>query len=999
MAIGSPLGMSAITTIEVIPGKLQDQFLDLSERPTELKLTGSINYIDIQYINSGTGKIGSVTSLDLSEVKLAVSDEPYNTTRIGSTGIGMGAINVEFCISNECRTDTIGSSADLGGGSVTYRIFSNALAGGFIGNKTLKSVVLPKALPSIGSYIFAESAIESVVLPDAPSRIESHAFANTSNLTTLSLPGSVSGIEDFAFQGSAIASVNFPDACKEIGESAFSESKLTSVNLNSVARLGRSAFANVPLQGTLNLSNLTVIPSGAFTQTDILAIMFSPNLKTIEPSAFEHCVNLKSIELPDGLEDVGGNAFCDCYALSDISIPESLVSIGAYAFPTDWAKNQPSENGIVYIGKTAYCLAANLTPVSELKFKEGTVTIASRLFATSFSNEVAFCDAIKRIVCPSSLRYIGDKTNCSGYCFFQMKNLESVELNDGLLMIGHYAFNECEKLDITYWPESLEYIGARAFVGTKIGSLNLTENLKYVGYQAFSKCDFLYEVKLNSKRLYAGSETRYLEEPYAINKENCFISGAGLESVSIGPEVERIPGSFLHCSMPNLRRFVVEKSELPLEVGDFAFDAFPLTISDFPRPISYAGSCAFTSCKFDKEPNLSLCRYYGTSAFADASGITSVTLGSDIQMLGESAFENVSTLKSVYYNIPSADNFRTTSNTYIPFRDCNNLSTITFGPDVEQIQAYEFANLSGLIDVYFLSRASESRATPATLLIGDQAFRRSALRTIVFPDCRTALGDYVFGNCTNLKTVRFGDGLENIGQRTFYYSGIEYVDFPSTFCAFTGDNVFEKANNLNAVYFHSSNVPTGLLGVSFNNSAVVYAPADAVDKYKKSTGQSVLPYAIESFILDKSELSLKSDEIESLKLTIAPQEYLGLNIVWTSSDASVASVDSNGKVTAHATGTAYITASTAFMSGVDASCKVLVNGGAGIDDVNADNRISISTEDGSLLVVGAADDSELRIYSISGLLVYVGKEHRVCGLAPGIYIVNIEGIISKIVLK
>lgn len=1002
MAIGSPVGMSAITTIEVIPGKLQDQFLDLNERPTELKLTGSINATDIQYINTGTGKIGSVTTLDLSEVKLAVSDESYNATRIGSTGIGMGSINVEFCISNECRTDTVSAPGSLGGGSVIYRIYSNSLAGGFIGNQTLKSVVLPKTLPSIGTYMFSGSAIESVTLPDAPSLVERRAFANTTGLTALSLPGSITGIEEGAFQGSSIASINIPAACKEIGESAFSGAKLTSVNLSKVERLGHSAFNGVPLQGTLDLSNFAVIPSQSFSHTEISAIKFSQNLKTIESSAFLECDNLKSISLPEGLEDIGSKAFYNCRKLTDINLPNSLISVGANAFPAEWSWKLPSENGIIYIGKTAYMLASDPTPMSELKFKEGTVSIASRLIPDAYGaseSVVAFRDAIKKIVFPSSLLYIGDKTDCWGYCFQNLKNLEEVELNDGLLMIGHYAFYKCEKLDINHWPESLKYIGARAFPGAKIGLLTLPKNLEYIGFQSFDGCNFLYEVKLNSQKLYVGSETAYLDDPYAVGMEYCFFSGAGLEKVTIGSEVERIPGNFLPYSMPNLRRFVVEKGETPIEVGDGALKNLPLTITDFPRPICHAGRSAFSGCKFANEPDLSLCRYYGSDAFAESSGIISLSLDSDIQMLGEGAFNNVSTLKTLYYNIPSSENFRTDKYSYVLFSGCNNLSAITIGPDVEMIGAYEFSGLKELKEVYFQPRTGESRGTPTPLLIDDQAFRSSALRTIIFPDCRTALGEYVFGDCTYLKTVRFGDGLENIGRRTFYFSGIEYVDFPASFKAFTGDDVFERANNLKAVYFHSSDVPAGFMGVSFNKSAVVYVPANAVDNYKKYTLQEVVPYAIENFTIDKTELSLKSDQTDLLRLTIAPQEYSGLNVVWTSSDSSVASVDYNGKVTAHATGTATITASTAFMSGYEASCKVMVNGGSGIDDVTTDNRISIFVEDGSLIVKGAAENSELRVYSISGLLVYAGKEHRVCGLAQGIYIVNIEGITSKIVIK
>lgn len=1003
MAIGSPLGMSAITTIEVVPGNLQNQLLDLLTRPTELKLTGSINAVDIQYINTGTGKIGGVTTLDLSEVNLIVGDEPYNTTRIGSTGIGMGGISVQFCISNECRVDTISTPAALGGGSIMYRIYSNSLAGGFVGNKTLKNVVLPKALPSIGTYMFSGSVIESVVFSFAPSRIERFAFSNTQSLSALSLPESVTIIEDGAFQSSMLASVNIPPACKEIGASAFAGAKLTSVDLSKVERLGRDVFSKTPLQGTINLSKLSIIPSGAFQKSTISEIVFASNLKTIESSAFLDCDNLKSISLPDGIEDVGSKAFYDCNKLTDINLPNSLISIGANAFPIDWAQKLPSENGIIYIGKTAYCLAPNPKPVSELKFKDGTISIASKLIPEAYGaseSVVAFRNAIKRIVFPSSLLYIGDKTDCWGYCFQNLKNLEEVELNDGLLMIGHYAFDCSEKLDINHWPESLKYIGARAFRGTKIGSLTLTKNLEYVGYQSFTGCKFLYEVNLKSKRLFVGSETAHLTDPFAVDAEYCFLSGEGLETVTIGSGVERIPPDFLPYSMPNMRRFVVEKGETPIKIGDYAFDNLPLTITDFPRPISYVGSYAFRECKFANEPDLSQCDYYGTNAFSGASGITFISLDEDIRMLGDCAFENVSTLKSVYYNIPSPEKFLNNKTSgYTPFRGCDNLTTLTFGPDVELISMGEFGKLAGLKDVVFLPRDNGSKATQTSLLIDDQAFRSSALERIVFPDCRTALGDYVFGNCDKLKVVRFGAGLENVGYRAFYYSGVEAIDFPPSFSAFTGNNVFERANNLKAVYFHTDDAPAGLSGAAFNSNTVVYTPVTAVDNFKKCTNQTIVPYSIEKFSLDKTELSLESDQTVTLNLTIAPQEYSGLNVKWTSSDPSVATVSDNGTVTAHSTGNAKITANIAFMSGFETSCQVTVNGVSGIDEVTADKKISISTEGGSLVVYGATEGSILRIYSISGLLIYEGKKYCVSGLEPGIYIVNIEGVTLKVVIN
>ncbi len=71
--------------------------------------------------------------------------------------------------------------------------------------------------------------------------------------------------------------------------------------------------------------------------------------------------------------------------------------------------------------------------------------------------------------------------------------------------------------------------------------------------------------------------------------------------------------------------------------------------------------------------------------------------------------------------------------------------------------------------------------------------------------------------------------------------------------------------------------------------------------------------------LDKTSLTLTKGKTYTLKTTVT-----GTNktVSWSSSNASVASVDKNGKVTAKTKGTATITAK---VDGVSASCKVTVN--------------------------------------------------------------------------
>ncbi|WP_241428378.1 Ig-like domain-containing protein [Clostridium beijerinckii] len=76
-----------------------------------------------------------------------------------------------------------------------------------------------------------------------------------------------------------------------------------------------------------------------------------------------------------------------------------------------------------------------------------------------------------------------------------------------------------------------------------------------------------------------------------------------------------------------------------------------------------------------------------------------------------------------------------------------------------------------------------------------------------------------------------------------------------------------------------------------------------------------------SISLNKSTTSLTIDDSETLIATTTPA---GINVKWSSSDTSVATVDSNGKVTAIGAGTATITATTLDGSNLSASCLVTV---------------------------------------------------------------------------
>ena len=75
--------------------------------------------------------------------------------------------------------------------------------------------------------------------------------------------------------------------------------------------------------------------------------------------------------------------------------------------------------------------------------------------------------------------------------------------------------------------------------------------------------------------------------------------------------------------------------------------------------------------------------------------------------------------------------------------------------------------------------------------------------------------------------------------------------------------------------------------------------------------------------LNKTDLMLEIGGSETLTATVAPADATNKNVTWKSSDATVATVDDNGKVTGVAAGEATITVTTED-GGKTATCKVSV---------------------------------------------------------------------------
>lgn len=123
-----------------------------------------------------------------------------------------------------------------------------------------------------------------------------------------------------------------------------------------------------------------------------------------------------------------------------------------------------------------------------------------------------------------------------------------------------------------------------------------------------------------------------------------------------------------------------------------------------------------------------------------------------------------------------------------------------------------------------------------------------------------------------------------------------------------------------------------------------------------------------------------------LTATIEPKNATDQRLTWSSSDTGVATVDSNGKVTAKAAGTATITATAA--SGITAACEITVSDdvievtAVTLDRTKATVKVGKSLQLTATIEPSGATDQKLE-WTSSDSDIAIVTNGRVTGVAPG----------------
>ncbi len=86
----------------------------------------------------------------------------------------------------------------------------------------------------------------------------------------------------------------------------------------------------------------------------------------------------------------------------------------------------------------------------------------------------------------------------------------------------------------------------------------------------------------------------------------------------------------------------------------------------------------------------------------------------------------------------------------------------------------------------------------------------------------------------------------------------------------------------------------------------------------------VVGKAVSNITLNKTSATYFKNKTDTLQATVSPSDAMNKNLTWTSSNASVVTVDQTGKITTVSEGTATITCKATDGSGKSATCKITV---------------------------------------------------------------------------
>ena len=204
--------------------------------------------------------------------------------------------------------------------------------------------------------------------------------------------------------------------------------------------------------------NVTVIGGDTFSyayNSKVVTLDMPNTVKVIEGGAFMHNKVLTTVRLSNSLSEIGGSAFEGCTNLSTIQLPATLAKIGMRAF-------------------------AECTSLKQIKIPKSVMEWQSESFALS---------GLETIELEEGLIVLGETA-------FGGTNIKSIKIPGSVKIIPRNVFSLCEKLETVILNEGIEKIEVQAFrKNTSLTEIVIPNTVTACSEFAFNECTALKKVK------------------------------------------------------------------------------------------------------------------------------------------------------------------------------------------------------------------------------------------------------------------------------------------------------------------------------------------------------------------------------------------------------------------------------------------------------------------------------------------------------------------------
>lgn len=323
-------------------------------------------------------------------------------------------------------------------------------------------------------------------------------------------------------------------------------------------------------------------------------------------SAFSYCEELKSVTLPNTIQQFKKDAFGGA-GLESLTIPTSCKYIGESCFWGAKLKSITIPGNVDTIQNHAFRMCKQLT---SLTLDEGVKFVGAKAFTN--------CETLTDVKLPQSLNSIGD------HAFQGCEKLASIVIPDGIENYGGGLFEECPLLtDISVAAGSTRFMAIDGVLFSKDGKI-------------------LYEYPFGKKETYY-----YPDEKTEQVWDYAFEKNSVLTSIKLGAAVRSI-GAYTFNAMENLTD--IDLGGALETIGEHAFmDCQKVKEFNFPPTLRHIASMAISRAYgITKIVLPNSVESLGDWAFFGCENVPEIRIGSGLKTMAKTVFQRCYGVNTVY---------------------------------------------------------------------------------------------------------------------------------------------------------------------------------------------------------------------------------------------------------------------------------------------------------------------------------------------------------------